>query len=249
MVFLLGYLYFFLAETFTVRYAAASEDFHVSEFVWTGPYSPFTWYILASLVVPSIVLLIPRLRTYRMVAAMAAIVLPAMWVKRVLIVLPGLLNQVRLPTVQTSAAFYAPTYVELLLTAGSFAGLALILLLFTKLFPPFPVWEIFGHPRTKTTPVSRISLRAVFTGWLSGISVSSAYVFAWAVATVALGEKAATAFSVKLMPTYIQVLATPGLATSSMLNLLSVVVLAGVLALLFVGKEKTEKSPRPLGGN
>ncbi|MEM2034408.1 MAG: hypothetical protein QXS96_07720 [Candidatus Caldarchaeum sp.] len=73
--------------------------------------------------------------------------------------------------------------------------------------------------------------------------------FAWAVATVALGEKAATAFSVKLMPTYIQVLATPGLATSSMLNLLSVVVLAGVLALLFVGKEKTEKSPRPLGGN
>ncbi|MEM1941056.1 MAG: hypothetical protein QXS96_07715 [Candidatus Caldarchaeum sp.] len=166
MVFLLGYLYFFLAETFTVRYAAASEDFHVSEFVWTGPYSPFTWYILASLVVPSIVLLIPRLRTYRMVAAMAAIVLPAMWVKRVLIVLPSLLNQVRLPTVQTSAAFYAPTYVELLLTAGSFAGLALILLLFTKLFPAFPVWEIFGHPRTKTTPVSRISLRAVFTGWL-----------------------------------------------------------------------------------
>jgi hypothetical protein len=29
----------------------------------------------------------------------AAVVLPAMWVKRVLIVVPGLLNELRLPTV------------------------------------------------------------------------------------------------------------------------------------------------------
>ncbi|GBC69678.1 hypothetical protein HRbin01_01380 [archaeon HR01] len=236
VVFLLGYLYFFLAETFTVRYGAAAEDFHVSEFLWTGPYSPFTWYILASLVVPGIVLLIPSLRNYRTVVAMAGIVLPAMWVKRVLIVLPGLLNQVRLPTVQTAAASYVPTYVELLLTAGSFAGLALVLLLFTKLFPTFPVWEIFGHTKTREEPTSRISLRSVFTGWMSGISVSSAYLFAWAVSTLALGEKAATAYSVKLMPTSIQVFVTPGLFTSSMINLLSVVVLAGVLAILFVRK-------------
>ncbi|GBC70992.1 Menaquinone reductase, integral membrane subunit [Candidatus Calditenuaceae archaeon HR02] len=234
VVFLLGYLYFFLAENFTVRYAAAAEDFHVSEFLWTGPYSPFTWYILVSLVVPSIVLLIPSLRSYRTVVAMAGVVLPAMWVKRVLIVVPGLLNQTRLPTVQGPVADYAPTHVELLLTAGSFAGLALVLLLFTKLFPTFPVWEIFGHTKTREEPASRISLRAVFTGWMSGISVSSAFVFAWAVATLTLGEKAATSYSVKLMPTSVEVLVTPELVTSSMINLLSVVVLAGILAILLV---------------
>ncbi|MEM0348588.1 MAG: hypothetical protein QXD24_00180 [Candidatus Caldarchaeum sp.] len=38
------------------------------------------------------------------------------------------------------------------------------------------------------------------------------------------------------MPTSIQVFVTPGLVTSSIINLLSMVVLAGVLAILFVRK-------------
>ncbi|MEM2871018.1 MAG: NrfD/PsrC family molybdoenzyme membrane anchor subunit [Candidatus Caldarchaeum sp.] len=239
LVFLLGYLYFFLAETFTIRYAAASEDFMVSEFSWTGPYSPLTWYVLASLVLASVVLLIPRLKTFKTVVAMAAVTLPAMWVKRVLIVLPSLMNYMRLPTVQSAIPQYTPTYVELLLTAGSFAGLALILLLFAKLFPVLPVWEVFGMQKTKTEPGSSISLRAMLTGWMSGIFVSSAYVFAWAVSTIVFaGESSATAYSVKLTPTTVQVMTIPSLATTAMLNLLIIVALAGVLAILFVRKQR-----------
>ncbi|MEM4314822.1 MAG: NrfD/PsrC family molybdoenzyme membrane anchor subunit [Nitrososphaerota archaeon] len=239
VVFLLGYLYFFLAETFTIRYAAASEDFTVSEFSWTGPYSPFTWYVLASLVLASVVLLIPRLRTFKTVVAMAAVVLPAMWVKRVLIVLPGLMNYARLPTVQSAVSQYTPTYVELLLTAGSFAGLALILLLFVKVFPTFPVWEVFGIQKTKTEPATVISLRAVLTGWMSGISVSTAYVFGWVVSSILFaGQNSATAYSVKLTPTAIQVMSIPSLATTSMFNLLIMVALAGILAVFFVRKQR-----------
>ncbi|MEM1923311.1 MAG: NrfD/PsrC family molybdoenzyme membrane anchor subunit [Nitrososphaerota archaeon] len=235
LVFLLGYLYFMLAETFTVRYAAVSEDIRVSEFSWTGPYSPLTWYVLASLVIASVVLLIPRLRTYKAVIAMSAAVLPAMWVKRVLIVLPGLIHHDSLPTVQSALPQYTPTYVEFLLTAGSFAGLALILLLFVKLFPVLPVWEVFGVQKTKTEPTTNISLRAVLTGWMSGILITTAYVAVWAASTIIFaGENSAVTYSVKLAPTAIQVLSIPELATTAMFNLLIIVALAGVLAILFV---------------
>ncbi len=235
VVFLLGYLYFMLVETFTIRYAAVSEDITVSEFSWTGPYSPLTWYVLASLILASVVLLIPRIRTYKAVVAMSAVVLPAMWVKRVLIVLPGLMHHEGLPTVQSAVSQYTPTYVEFLLTAGSFAGLALILLLFVKLFPVFPVWEVFGIQQTKTEPTTRISLRAVLTGWMSGIFVSTAYVAVWSTSTILFaGENSAIIYSVKLTPSAIQVQSIPALATTAMFNLLIIVALAGVLAILFV---------------
>jgi Ni/Fe-hydrogenase subunit HybB-like protein len=231
-VFSLAYLYFFMAETFTVRYAAVEEDITVSQYVWLGPLNPLSWYVLASLVIPSVVLLVPRFRTYKTTVVMAAIILPAMWVKRFLIVVPGLLNVLRLPTVQSATPYYIPTVIEVLLTAGSFAGLALVVFVFTKLFPPVPAWEMWGARKLTTRPPSIFSLKSVFLAWVVGLIMSAGFVFAWSVTTIIVGgDHALYLYAVR--PQDLQVLSFPLMENTPMLNLLAIVVLSGLAVLFF----------------
>jgi len=231
-VFSLAYLYFFMTETFTVRYAAVEEDITVSQYVWLGPLSPLSWYVLASLVIPSVVLLVPRFRTYKTTVVMAAIILPAMWVKRFLIVVPGLLNELRLPTVQSATPYYIPTVIEVLLTAGSFAGLALVVFVFTKLFPPVPAWEVWGARKLTTRPPSIFSLKSVFLAWVVGLIMSAGFVFAWSVTTITVGgDHALYLYAVR--PQDLQVLSFPLMENTPMLNLLAIVVLSGLAVLFF----------------
>jgi len=233
-IFSLAYLYFFMAETFTVRYAAVEEDIKVSQYMWLGPYSPLTWYVLASLVIPSVVLLVPRLRTHKTAVAMAVVVLPAMLVKRFLRVVPALLNELRLPTVQSATPFYTPTLTEVLLTLGSFAGLALVVFVFTKLFPPVPAWEIYGVRKLATRPPPIFSLKSVFLAWVVGLMTSAGFVFIWSVTTITVGgEHALYLYAVR--PQELQVLNTPVITNTPMLNLLAIVALSG-LAVLFFSK-------------
>jgi hypothetical protein len=163
---------------------------------------------------------------------MAAVVLPAMWVKRVLIVVPGLLNELRLPTVQSATPYYIPTLTEVLLTLGSFAGLALVVFVFTKLFPPVPAWEIGGVRKLATRPPSIFSLKSVFLAWVVGLMMSAGFVFAWSVATIAVsGEHALYIYAVR--PQELQVFSTPLMTNTPMLNLLAIVVLSGLAVLFF----------------
>ncbi|MCL7402183.1 MAG: polysulfide reductase NrfD [Thaumarchaeota archaeon] len=232
VVFSLAYLYFLMAETFTVRYASVIEDIQVSQFIWLGLYSPLTWYMLASLVIPSVVLLIPRFRTYKVTVVMAGIVLPAMWVKRVLIIVPGLLNQLRLPTVQSAIPQYVPTLTEASLTIGSFAGLALVVYVFTKLFPPVPAWEIWGVKKLAESHPPIFSLKSVFLGWVVGITTSTGYLFVLVVSTIALGSESAL-YVYAVRPEKLQILNTPIMVNTPMLNLLVIVVLSGLAVLFF----------------
>ncbi len=226
-----GYLYFLLAETFTVRYAAVREDIEVSQFIWIGSYSPFTWYVLASLVVPSAVLLVPKFRTYKVSVAMAAIILPAMWLKRVLIVVPGLLHQLRLTTVQSATPTYTPTLIEALLTAGSFAGLALVVYIFTKLFPPVPAWELGGAKKLTSSTSPYFSMKSVFLAWAVGIIMSTGYVFIWVVSTLILGNQGSL-YVYAVRPQQLDVLQIPTPTNTPLLNLLAIVVLSGLMTLL-----------------
>lgn len=163
---------------------------------------------------------------------MAAIVLPAMWVKRVLIVVPGLLYQLRLPTVQSAAPNYIPTVTEAMLTIGSFTGLALVVYIFTKLFPPVPAWELSGVIRLRTSPPFLFSLKSVFLAWAVGISMSAGFVFLWSVFTLGLGRDSALyLYAVRLQD--LQILQSPLLTNTPTLNLLAIVVLSGLAVLLF----------------
>ncbi len=226
-----GYLYFLLAETFTLRYAAVKEDIEVSQFMWIGSYSPLTWYVLASLVVPSAVLLVPKFRTYKVTVAMAAIILPAMWLKRVLIVVPGLLHQLRLTTVQSATPTYMPTLIEFLLTVGSFAGLTLVVYIFTKLFPPVPAWELGGAKKLTPSTSPHFSMKSVFLAWAVGIIMSTGYVFIWVVSTLILGGQGSL-YVYAVIPQQLDVLQIPAPMNTPLLNLLAIVVLSGLMTLL-----------------
>ena len=60
-----------------------------------------------------------------------------MWLERFLIVIPTLSH----PPLASGWGGYAPSWVELSITAGTFAAMALLYLLFVKAFPIIAIWE------------------------------------------------------------------------------------------------------------
>lgn len=239
-IFSLGYLYFFLAETFTIRYAAMKEDIQVSQLLWTGAYSPVSIYVATSLVLSSLILLIPRLRTHVGVTLVSIILLPAMWVKRILIVTPGLESSLRLPTVQMGTVGYMPTVTEIVLTTGSFSLLAFMIFLFTKVFPCLPIWEIRGVTKIELEEPRLVTLKKVFTAWLGGITISSLFTLGWVLSTIFLaGSGSPFIYTIKIGFTDQLILTLPGPVTTAMTTLLFVVAFAGLVAL--AGRRRREE--------
>ena len=64
-----------------------------------------------------------------------------MWLERYLIVVPTLSN----PRLASAASSYAPSWVEIAITAATFAGMVLLYLIFSKLVPIIAVWEFKPH--------------------------------------------------------------------------------------------------------
>jgi molybdopterin-containing oxidoreductase family membrane subunit len=75
------------------------------------------------------------------IIALVAVV--AHWFKRYLIVIPGQLHTyLPIQDVPPSWTHYSPSAVELTLIAATFAGMLLIVTLFTRFFPIISVWEV-----------------------------------------------------------------------------------------------------------
>ena len=51
------------------------------------------------------------------------------------------------PAAAGSSGFYAPTWVEIAITAATFAAMAMLYMIFAKLFPIIAVWEFKPHPQ------------------------------------------------------------------------------------------------------
>lgn len=70
-------------------------------------------------------------------------VLIGMWIERFVIVVPTLAN----PRLTAASGFYTPTWVEVAITAATFAAMAMLYMIFAKLFPIIAVWEFKPHLR------------------------------------------------------------------------------------------------------
>lgn len=68
----------------------------------------------------------------------SALVAVGMWLERLVIVVPSLIN----PRLEYERGLYQPTWVEWSLLAGSLAAFLLLYVLFTKLFPIVSIWEV-----------------------------------------------------------------------------------------------------------
>ena len=139
-----GYGYFTFSEYLTDWYTSEKWSselidklLDVNQFGWWFYFANF-----AGILLPIIVVGIPKLRSINSITLVSAVVVLAMWIKRYLIVVPTL-ETTLLPMQDTRMEYvhYSATWVEWALT---FAGIAMFFLLFklsSKFIPIVPIWE------------------------------------------------------------------------------------------------------------
>jgi Ni/Fe-hydrogenase subunit HybB-like protein len=136
------WLYFTLAENLTVWYGNEPKEMAVFGARTRAAYAPYFWtMVVLNFVIPFVLLGIRRLRTIATSTFAAVCVLIGMWLERYVIVVPTLSN----PRLPAASGSYAPTWVELAITAATFAAMAMLYMIFSKLFPIIAVWEFKPH--------------------------------------------------------------------------------------------------------
>ena len=102
----------------------------------------FIFAAVIGVIIPIVIIAIPKLRTINGIAFASAIVVVAMWVKRYIIIIPTLETPL-LPMQDTRMDYvhYSITWVEWLLTLAGFASFCLFFYLFSKFVPIVPVSE------------------------------------------------------------------------------------------------------------
>lgn len=151
------YFYFTFAEYLTLAYKLEGGEKLLLEEIFVGRYSLLLWpFFLGGQVLPILLAALPWTRRVTAILFVASLLVNVgMWMKRYLVVVPSLAD----PLMPYEWGFYAPTWVELVITAASFAGFALIFTLFAKLFPIVSVWEMEeGIERANVAPEAPSSL-------------------------------------------------------------------------------------------
>ncbi len=139
MAMTLLWFYFTFAENITIVYG--NEPVHMAIF-WSkisGKFAPLFWvHFTLCFVIPLPILAIRKYRTLRGTVIASISIVLGMWLERFVIIVPTLTRQ-RMPV---AGAFYIPTWVEWSILAGCISLFTLLYVLFTKVFPIVPVWEI-----------------------------------------------------------------------------------------------------------
>ena len=113
-------------------------EFHFRQ-IFLAEFAPLFWfYLLGGLVAPIVIALLPATRNMRGMVVASVLVTVAMWIERYVIVVSGL----HVPLMPYEPASYAPTWVEWSLLAAGLALFALLITVFTKIFPIIAVWEV-----------------------------------------------------------------------------------------------------------
>lgn len=135
----LVYTYTTVSEYWTEYYKMEEGVRDLLAALFTGPYATMFWsWALPGTLIPILLIGLPWTRTIAGITVASVLVNIGMWIKRMVIVVPS----IALPQVPYAWGFYRPTWVELSILAGSFAGFMLLYAVFIKLFPVIPVWEM-----------------------------------------------------------------------------------------------------------
>lgn len=130
--------YFLFAEFLTVVYAGATHEAEIFHAMTAGPFAKLFWFdLIAGLLVPWLLLVVPGLRSVTSTGIAALLVVVGVLAERFLIVLPSLAYpRLPIPTVP-----YAPTVLEIVIVAGIYALGALVITVLAKVFPLVPLPE------------------------------------------------------------------------------------------------------------
>jgi len=131
------WLYFTFAENLTVWYGNEPKEMNVFGARLRGRFAPEFWLmVFVNFVVPFVLLGIRRLRSITTATIASVGVLLGMWLERYLIIVPTL----SLPRLTSAWGRYSPSWVEISITAATFAAMAALYLVFAKLFPIVSIW-------------------------------------------------------------------------------------------------------------
>ena len=140
LVFSLLWFYFTFAEYLTAFYGGEPSEMRTFWAKVSGPFAiPFWTMVATCFVIPLALMCRRSMRTPRgtMIAGISVVI--GMWLERFNIVVPTSVN----PRWEMEAGgYYFPSWVELSIMAGTFAGFILLYMLATKFFPIISIWEI-----------------------------------------------------------------------------------------------------------
>ena len=112
--------------------------------LFIGKEAAFYWsVVIFGIIVPILLPLFPKMRKPLPLTIISLVVLIAGWFRLYLIVIPGLLHPyLPIQDVPASWTHYFPSIVEMTVVAATFAGLLLVVTLFSRYFPIISVWEV-----------------------------------------------------------------------------------------------------------
>jgi Ni/Fe-hydrogenase subunit HybB-like protein len=166
-------IYFTINENLVPGYkffdSVNPEGQWMASLLW-GQYATFFWIqLIGGLLIPAFLIGLPRTRTITGYLFASLLVDIGMWIERFNIIVPTL----ALPQLSYSWGSYTPTWVELSIVAGTFAGFILIYFVFSRLFPVISIWETEEPSEASTTVFSPKSTRLTLqTKSTSSITVS-----------------------------------------------------------------------------
>lgn len=180
-----AYAYFTVNEYIGAVYTQEKTERDLVEALFQGTYAAEFWTMaIVGLVLPGILLSLPRARTVPGIVIASVLANIGMWLKRFIIVVPTLSSPFLHPDVAADKVFgYVPTWVEWAITIGAFAGCYLFYCLFAKVVPIVSIWETEGHHAEKkeSSPakvhaaqaVSAPILGLLFAGLMFGLSAGA----------------------------------------------------------------------------
>jgi molybdopterin-containing oxidoreductase family membrane subunit len=131
--------YFVFNERLTTWYGNEPHEMNVFWSTQTGEFAPLFWaMVLLNFVIPFPLLTIRKLRSITATVIASCGVLAGMWLERFLIVVPSLARK----SSSYSWGSYSPQWPEIVIMIASFAAMALLYTLFSKLVPLISVWEL-----------------------------------------------------------------------------------------------------------
>ncbi len=137
------YLYFNVNEFLVPAFKMKKEETEYLSGLFTGDYAPMFWFaILVGMILPILILIFPKGRKPNAMFVVGVMVVVGAWFKRYLIVTPTLLHPF-LPKYDSPARFsyYFPSWEEWAITAGSLAGVLLIITFFARVFPVISIYK------------------------------------------------------------------------------------------------------------
>jgi len=158
-----GWFFFFVMEVLFGFYSLEADEIAVKNFLMTQ--APWNWWFLTfvgtTYFIPVGMWLFKGVRRNPMLMIIACVsVNIGMWLERFLIIVPGLAQK---QTFNFAWYTYAPSPVEVIILIGTFCLVSMLMLLFAKVFPLIPIYDIKEGEILRTEiQIGRRTVPAVF---------------------------------------------------------------------------------------